>query len=48
MNEMKACDSVRREVIYSIVTDFGIHIKIGLIKMYLNETYSRERVGRNL
>jgi sorting nexin-29 len=44
-----AYDSVRREVLYSIVIEFGIPMKlVGLIKMRLNETYSRVRTGKNL
>jgi len=36
----KAYDSVRREVLYSILIEFGIHMKlVRLIKMCLNETY---------
>jgi hypothetical protein len=35
----KAYDSVRREALYSILTEFGIHMKpVRLIKMFLNET----------
>jgi hypothetical protein len=30
--------------IYSILIEFGIPRKLGLIKMYLNETYSRVRI----
>jgi hypothetical protein len=35
----KAYDSVKREVLYNIVIDFGVPMKlVRLIKMYLNET----------
>ena len=45
----KAYDSVRREVLYNILMEFGIPKKlIRLIKMCLTETYSRVRVGKNL
>jgi hypothetical protein len=45
----KACDSVRREVLYNILIEFGIPIKlVRLIKMCLNETYSKVRIGKNL
>ena len=45
----KACDSVRREVLYNILMEFGIPKKlIRLIKMCLTETYSRVRVEKNL
>jgi hypothetical protein len=44
----KACDSVRREVLYNILIEFAIPLKlVRLIKMCLNETYSRVQVGRN-
>jgi hypothetical protein len=44
----KAYDSVRREAFYSILIEFGIPRKlVGLIKMCLNETYSRVRIGQN-
>ena len=34
---------------YNILIEFGIPLKlVRLIKMYLTETYSRVRVGRNL
>jgi hypothetical protein len=37
----KAYDSVRKEVLYNIVTEFGVSmILVRLIKMCLNETYS--------
>ena len=45
----KVYDSVRREVLYNILTEYGIPMKlIRLIKMCLTETYSRVRVGKNL
>jgi len=40
MDFKKTYDSVRREVLYSILNEFGIPTKqIRLIKMCLNETY---------
>ena len=45
----KVYDAIRREVLYNILFQFGIHIKpLRLIKLYLNETYSRVRVGKHL
>ena len=45
----KAYDSVRREVLYNILTEFGILKKlIRLIKMCLTQTHSTVRVGKNL
>jgi len=45
----KAYDSVRREALYSILIEFGIPMKlVKLIKMYLTETHSRVRAGKNL
>jgi len=45
----KAYDSVRREVLYNILIEFGIPMKlVRLIKMCLTETYTRVRVGKNL
>ena len=45
----KAYDSVRREVLYKILIEFGIPRKlVRLIKMSLTETYSRVRVGNNV
>ena len=41
----KAYDSVRWEVLCNILTEFDIPMKIlGLIKMCLNETYSRVQI----
>jgi hypothetical protein len=45
----KAFDSVKREVLYNNLLEFGIHKKIvRLIKMCLNETYSKVRIGKLL
>ena len=45
----KAYDSVRREVLYKILIEFGIPKNlVRLTKMSLTETYSRVRVGRNV
>jgi hypothetical protein len=45
----KAYDSVKREVLYNILLEFGIRKKlVRLIKMYLNETYSKVHVGKLL
>jgi len=45
----KAYDSVRREVLYDILTEFGIPMKlVRLTKMCLNETYSKVRAGKDL
>jgi len=45
----KAHDSVRREVLYNILIEFSIPMKlVRLTKMCLTETYIRVRVGKNL
>ena len=45
----KAYDSVRREVLYKILIEFGIPKKlVRLIRMSLTERYSRVRVGKNV
>jgi purine nucleoside phosphorylase len=45
----KVYDSVTREVLYNILTEFGIPMKlVRLIKMCLNETYFTVRVGKHL
>jgi hypothetical protein len=44
INFKKAYDSVKREVLYKILLEFGIPKKlVSLIKMCLNETYSKVR-----
>jgi len=45
----KAYDSVRREVLYKNIIQFGIpRIIVRLVKMSLTETYSRVWVGKNV
>jgi len=45
----KYFDSVRREVLYNILIEFGFPMKVvRLIKMCMNETYSAFRVGKHL
>jgi hypothetical protein len=45
----KAYDSVRREALYSIFTEFGIHMRsVRLIIMYLNEVHGKVHIGKNL
>jgi hypothetical protein len=45
----KAYDSVKREVLYSILVEFGIPKKlVRIIKMCLNETYSKVLIGKLL
>ena len=42
-------DSVKREVLYNILIGFGIPMNlVRLIKMCLNKTYNRVRVGKQL
>ena len=44
----KAYVSVRMEVLYNILNEFGIPMKpVWLIKMCLTETYSTVQVGKN-
>jgi hypothetical protein len=45
----KAYDSVRREVLYNILIEFGIPMElVWFIKMCLNETYSKVHIGKHL
>jgi hypothetical protein len=45
----KACDSVKSEVLYTILLEFGIPKKlVRLIKMCLNEAYSKVCIGKLL
>jgi hypothetical protein len=45
----KAYDSVRREVLYNILIEFGIPMKlVRLIKMCLNEIYNKVRLSNCL
>ena len=45
----KAYDLVRRVVLYNILIEFGTHVKlVRLIKMFLNENYSRVQAGKHL
>jgi hypothetical protein len=49
LNFKKVYDSVKREVLYNIQLEFGIPKKqVKLIKMSLNETYSKVRVHKLL
>ena len=49
VNFKTAYDSVRREVLFNTLTEFAIPMKlVKLIKMCLNEPYSRVRVGKHL
>jgi hypothetical protein len=45
----KVYDSARREILYNILIEFGVPMKlIRLIKMCLNETYNKVRIGNFL
>jgi hypothetical protein len=45
----KAYDSIKREVLYNILLEFCIPKKlVRVIKMCLNETYSKIRIGKLL
>jgi hypothetical protein len=46
---MKAYDSIRRAVLYNILTEFGVLMKpVRLIKICLNETYGKAHVYKHL
>jgi hypothetical protein len=46
---MKVYDSVRMEVLYNILVEFGVPMKlVRLIKMCLNETYNEVRIGKRV
>jgi hypothetical protein len=45
----KALDSVRGEVLYSILIECGVFVKrVRLIKICLKEMYSKLRIGKHL
>jgi hypothetical protein len=45
----EAYDSVRRELLYNILIAFGVPTKlVRVIKMCLNETYGKVRIGKYL
>jgi hypothetical protein len=45
----KAYDSVRREVLYNILIEFGAPMKlVRFFKMCSNKTYSKVRIGKHL
>jgi hypothetical protein len=45
----KHYDSVRKEVLYSIILEFGVPMKlVKLMKMCLNKTYSNVHIGKYL
>jgi hypothetical protein len=46
---LNAYDSVRREVAYNNLIEVGVPMKLlRLIKMFLNETYSKVHIGKHL
>jgi hypothetical protein len=46
---MKAYDSIGKKVLYNILTEFGVAMKlVRLIKICLKETYSKVHIGKHL
>jgi hypothetical protein len=44
-----AYESVKREALYDVPLEFGVPKKlVRFIKMFLNETYSKVRIGKYL
>jgi hypothetical protein len=49
MNFGKACDSIGRQMLYNILTEFGISMKeVRQIEMCLYEIYSTVHIAKNL
>jgi hypothetical protein len=49
INLKKAYYSVRREVVYNIIIEVGVSMKlVRFFKMCLNETYSKVCIGKHL
>jgi hypothetical protein len=47
--DLKACSKVRRQVLYNILIEFGMPMKLlRLIKICLNETCGKVRASKNL
>jgi hypothetical protein len=45
----KACDPVRRELLYNILIEFGVPTKLfRLIKMCLNKMYRKIHIGKHI
>jgi hypothetical protein len=46
---LQRSDSLRREVLYDILIEFGVTMKlVRLFKIFLNETYSKFRIDKHL
>jgi hypothetical protein len=46
---VKACDSDRREILYNVLIEFGVPMNlVRLIKICLNETYSKDRICKHM